>query len=124
MYEILLTLRTDRPTAIAASRVKDIPEIIYLILSLDIRNDVSQICGARSRPPQLSRRQRGYRKPVPTVTAGPPTDNQSPLQLHFRAEESGNEVRDVASEDGDTDANQNPGCQVDGKYRTKVSILV
>ena len=61
---------------------------------------------------------------VPTVTAGPPTDNQSPLQLHFRAEESGNEVRDVAGEDGDTDANQNPGCQVDGKYRTKVSILV
>ena len=60
-----------------------------------------------------------HRKPVPTVTAGPPTDSQSPLQLRFGAEESGNEVRDVASEDGDTDANQNPGCQVDGKYRTK-----
>lgn len=84
---------------------------------------LTSACGPRLAP-IIANTDVAHRKAVPTVTAGPPTDSQSPLKLRIGAEESGNEVRDVASEDGDTDANQNPGCQVDGKYGTKVSILV
>ena len=103
-------LRSARGPRLSRHRVKD------------IRKDVSQICGARSRSPQLSQQQRGSQKTRTYCYSRSAYGQSVTFTVAFRSGgvwERGLTVRDVASEDGDTDANQNPGCQVDGKYRTK-----